>query len=107
MSYHGAGRMQFLAGALCNPGEGMTNVQKSSSKTAQPRKGDGGISVGGTELLKNPLHLLPLPPRLLLNRIWGMQEGENSLLLFLGGVWVGFGGELAQVNPWVRLEEEL
>lgn len=30
--------------------------------------GDGGISVGGTKLLKNPSHLLPLPPRLLLNK---------------------------------------
>lgn len=35
-----------------------------------------------------------------------MQEGENSLLLFLGGVWVASGGELARVNPQVRLEEE-
>lgn len=32
-----------------------------------------------------------------------MQEGENSLLLFLGGVRAAFGGELAGVKPLVKI----
>lgn len=84
--------MQFLAGALCNPGEGMSNLQKAPLKQPSPEREMEGFQ---WEAPKNPSHLLPLPPRLLLHRIWGMQEGENSLLLFLGGVWVGFWAPLS------------